>query len=292
MQKLDVAAVTRRAFGVMRDGLFLYRANVLWFALLFFMRWSTLALHPGATDGSIRTALSYGWAILSTVGELIAFTACAVNVHRFILLGEQPLPLHAGRREWAYFVRILLAMPLVFLVFIGGAILVVALPSAGLSGMLDVVKSALTTPRWSYAHALAWLGAELTMGILLIPLSVSLPAVAIGRDDFTMTDGLGAISGSFLRLLAVCAMACVAPIAVVKLVASSIEYGVSIVVPGPAFLLSMIGGAVDAGRDLANVMIWAAMLSCAYAGLVERGHDIVGTAEDGRPSGDRPGAGV
>jgi hypothetical protein len=270
VHKLDIAAVTRRVFRVLRDGPFLYRVNVLWLVLVFFMRWSTLALEPGATDDGTRSSLYYGSVTLASVAELIAFAACAVNVHRFILLGEQPVPIRAGRTEWRYFLRGLWVVPLVFLLIIGVAVVDVALPSARISGMLGGITSTLAAPRWSYAGALAWLGVELAMGILLVPLYMSLPAVAIGRTDFMMTDGLAVIPGNFLRLLAIYAMACVAPIAIVGLVASGIEYGISIIVAGPAFLVGTIKSAVDAGRDIANVMIWATMLSCAYAELVVR----------------------
>jgi hypothetical protein len=99
---------------------------------------------------------------------------------------------------------------------------------------------------------------------------MSLPAVAIGRADFTISDGLAAIPGNALRLLAIFLIACVVPIAAVGLVADGIKYGISVFATEPAFLFSAIGTAVEAGREILDVVIWATMLSCAYAELVVR----------------------
>jgi hypothetical protein len=83
-------------FGTLLDGAFLRRATGIWLVLVITIIWSTLALEPWAAGGVVAPA---------RVVEFIAFAACAVNVHRFILLAEHPAPLRFGRTEWRYIRR-------------------------------------------------------------------------------------------------------------------------------------------------------------------------------------------
>jgi len=269
MHKLDVAAVSRRVFGVLLDGRLLWRATGTWFVLLIVIGWSIFALEPWAAGDVVAKAVYHVWATLAGVVELAAFAACAVNVHRSILLAEHPVPIRFSRTEWRYFWRgIWVTLPLILLIAAVAMLSFVFVPS--ISDILKGMKNALAAPWWSYAHALAWLGAEMTGGIVVAPLFMSLPAVAIGRIDFTMSDGVEAISGNFLRLLAIYLIACSVPVTIVALIADRIGNGIAIFAAQPLFTFKAIEIVVEVGREILDVVIWAAMLSCAYAGLVER----------------------
>jgi hypothetical protein len=280
VHKLDVAAVSRRIFGVLLDGPFLSRATGAWFALLTVIGWVTLAVKRWAVDGVVAQPIGGTWATLALIVDLIAVAARAVNVHRFILLAERPAPLRFGRTEWRYFWRgVWVFLPIIlFFIALAVAHFVFNLPI--IFGLLKGWSSALAGRWGSYALALTWLGSQLVIGSVALPLFMSLPAVAIGRADFTMSDGLEVISGNFLRLLAIFLIAFTVPASAVELVANGIEKGISILATEPTFLLKVIEVAVEAGREVLRTVMWAAMLSCAYAGLVERNRDLMISPQD------------
>ena len=270
MHRLDVAAISRRVLGILFDGPFLWQAAGTWFVLLILIGWCTLALEPRAGGDVVAEAVSHVWTTLEGVVNLAAFVACAVNVHRFILLADHPAPLRFGRTEWRYFWRgVWVTLPIILL--IAAVAMLSFLFPRSTSDTLSSLETGLAAPWWSYEHTLAWLGSEMAWGVIIAPLFLSLPAVAIGRFDFTMSDGLEAISGNFLRLVAAYLIAHVGPVTIVALIADGIDNAIAIIATELTFTFKAIEVVVKVWREILAVVITAAMLSCAYAGLVE--HD-------------------
>jgi hypothetical protein len=122
--------------------------------------------------------------------SLIAFSIIAVRWHRYILRDELPAGNSALSLEpevWRYVLSVLL------IGVIGFALLVVAaLVSSILSG-----GSADISPRMIglFAACLPF------VGLALMRLSVRLPAVALGRSDFSLANAWNATKGNFGALL-------------------------------------------------------------------------------------------
>jgi hypothetical protein len=274
LHRLDVAAVSRRVFGALLDGPFLCRAAGAWLVLLTAIGWVTLTLERSVADGTVAQAVYLIIQIVAYIVEPVALAACAVNVHRFLLLAEHPAPLRVAGTEWRYVRRgVWVSLP-IFLLIVAVAVVIVVFPSPIISDMLGRWTSAAAEPWWSYAHALAWLGAEVAAGIVVLPLFMSLPAVAIGRADFSLSDGIGVIRGNSLRLFAAFMIAVIVPTSVVGLAASGTENLLSDFAAEPTFLFKAFAIAVEAGREVLGTVIWAAMLSCAYDGLVAHDREL------------------
>ncbi len=60
------------------------------------------------------------------------------------------------------------------------------------------------------------------------------------------------------------------PVTIVALIADRIGNGIAIFAAQPLFTFKAIEIVVEVGREILDVVIWAAMLSSADAGLVER----------------------
>lgn len=132
--------------------------------------------NPEANPGSVLPIyLSLG------LFNLLAFSSIAVNWHRYILLDEVPAGSGLFRlddKTWRYFGNVLL----ITLILIAVSMLIVA--------PLTFLGSLMNAPT-----ALAFLGAAAALclaGILFFRLSIKLPAIALGRRDFSLSNGLAA----------------------------------------------------------------------------------------------------
>ncbi|MDB5410786.1 MAG: hypothetical protein JWL84_5698 [Rhodospirillales bacterium] len=273
MPRLDVIAASHRVFDTLLDVRFLWRATGTWLILETIVGWSTLALGRSGFSGGASVVIALSAYVVQAVG----LTACAVNVHRFVLLAEQPTPLRAGWIEWRYLRRGLwVSLPTIFL--LAAATIIVIFPFPILSDLLGSWKRAIAEPLWSFAHILALLGYEVSIGLLILPFFLSLPAVAIGNVGFTMTDGIEAISGNFLRLLTLFLIAVAFPTTIVEFVTGGVESGLPISAAQPSFMESAILVPLETARQISFTVIWAAMLSYAHAGFIGRDEEFASRA--------------
>lgn len=124
--------------------------------------------------------------------NLLAFASIAVNWHRYILLDEVPAGSGLFRlddKTWRYFGNVLL----ISLILIAVSTLVV-LPLVFLGSLMNA--SVLL-------GFLAVAAAFCLIGPLFFRLSIKLPAIALGRRDFSLSHALAATRGNGLPLFLV-----------------------------------------------------------------------------------------
>jgi hypothetical protein len=249
--KLDVLAIIRRIVALFGDVPLLLRMAGAWLAITAAFGWVTGALVPPQAPGSFPTVFFVSTALTAALNAL-AITACAVNVHRFILLQEPPVPLRVSRLEWHYFLRGLwICVPFVVL----GVALALALAF--------IFTSEPSQPLITVGMVVFGVGAT----FFLVELSLSLPAVAIGQREFKASHGLDASNGNSLRLFLLAALSFAVPWLLEQLVIG----GLLFLIRGlPAPLLAGVGLALGSAFSLVQTIVWAAMLSYGYAGLVQR----------------------
>jgi hypothetical protein len=264
VRRLKVMAVVRRVFGVLTDGPLMLRAAGIPFIALAITDFAEAMVAPGSS------ALSHIGATLmplvSLVVQFVADAACAVKVHRALLLAEKPAPTSTTGLEWPYIKRLLW----VSLVFIPGLLVFGIVVS--ITGSLDFIHALPARPLDSTWYSIA-LGAAFY--ILIVPPALSLPAVAIGRGAFGIRAGYAAARGNILRLFSVYLLSALLPMQGIRLVALGLQQGILWLFPATS-LAATAGGAVAAsGPTIVTTVTLAAMLSCAYAGLVEGRREFV-----------------
>jgi hypothetical protein len=248
--KLDVLAIIRRIVALFGDVPLLLRLAGAWLAITAAAGVVAGVLVPQA-PGSFSLAFSASTVLTGALNAL-AITACAVNVHRFILLNERPAALRVSRLEWHYFLRGLwICVPFVIL---GMAV------ALGLAFIFSSEPSRFIIP-----------GGMVIFGVgatfFLVQLSLSLPAVAIGQREFKASQGLDASNGNSLRLFLLAAISFAVPWLAGQLLVGILLF----LMRGlPAPVLAGVGLALGAALSLIETIAWAAMLSYGYAGLVRR----------------------
>lgn len=148
-------------------------------------------------DGSTADGASYGPLILSTaywLVTLLAGASFAVNYHRLLLLEEETGDrLRLDRLMWRYLGNGLLIMIPFFLL-----LMVFLVPVMIVSGVFHTSEDT-RAPDLSVS-----LGMSLSMIIpmaVLQCLSLKLPAIAIGRDDYSFADGWRDARGYFVQII-------------------------------------------------------------------------------------------
>lgn len=257
MAELNVGAVVRRVVDLLSDVRFLGHAAGRWLAILLAANLAVFFVQPGVGEESA----SFGWLdLLKFVrgcAEVLAETACAVNVHRFVLSNEAPTPLRVSRIEWRYILRGLRVwLPAV-------AVIVVVVALASIANLNNFLSSA-------YGHAALAVAMLLVVVPLLMPRSLSLPALAIGRREFAPADGGRAAMGNrraiYLCTLIVGTIPSLALLAIDRALltfASTID------------LLGAIYAVVTSLITIFRAMLWASLLSFLYAGLVEQRREVL-----------------
>lgn len=153
---------------VMRFGLF-------WIPLLFVLGLAELLVgvaEPGQEELGPGNAVQ----LISAAVGLVGFCAMAVSWHRFILRDEIRSPARVDRQVWRYLGNSLLIM------------LIVLVPVAVLAvifALLPPVLSILLLP------------VSLIAATVAMRLSIKLPAIALGRTDFSFADAWAASGGNF-----------------------------------------------------------------------------------------------
>jgi hypothetical protein len=175
LPKLNVLAVVKRVLLILFDGGFLIRAAGIWFVVIAAVdAIGFLFVPPGAALG-----LGMFLSIAIYIVKQLALAACAVAVHRAILLRESPFRLRLGRTEICYILRAIV----VWLPFVGLLILAVFIGTF----VMPVVR------------VIAGIVAGVLVAALVLPFALSLPALAIGNSEFDPGEGLDASHRNIFR---------------------------------------------------------------------------------------------
>jgi hypothetical protein len=187
---------------------------------------------PGAVD------------LLSAAVGLVAFSSMAVSWNRFILRDEPGIPWRLDRQVLRYAGNSLLI------------ILMIAVP------VLVMVFVASLLP----ALAILLLPLSIVTGTVVTILSVKLPAVALGRTDFSFGMAWAACAGNFWQVLAVFLLnaAIVLGLMVAAIIVTVAAESVSSV------LATAVRLAIDAAMALFLSLFNASVFTSLYGFFVER----------------------
>jgi hypothetical protein len=168
------------------------RFGRFWLPVLFVLGLIDAQLAP-PTPAEVETMAIDGTSalvrLLTTAGSLVAICSIAVSWHRFILRDEVGPIFRLDRETWRYALNSILIM-VMFL----GPVLVLAV-------------IALTLPP---AVSILAIPVVLLLGALATRLSIKLPAVALGRKDFSFRDAWAVSEGNFWPIAAVFAISAIA----------------------------------------------------------------------------------
>jgi hypothetical protein len=246
MRKLKIGAVVRRSFGVLLDIPFLARATGIWLVLLIL---GYLAISRLPSAHSIIADVLY------SLLQAIAAAAWAVNVHRFILLREAPAPLRIKWTEIHYALRaIWICWPVVLVVFAIGVLIVIFWQTRPATDVL------MASP---IARAAAWGIGSLLLFVIVAPLALSLPALAICNKKFRPVDGFELLAGNLWPFLAAYFLVVFLPSNLLFLASTMLG-----TTTDPAGLPFPVAQGLDVVVSLIGTVLFAALLSCTYAGLV------------------------
>lgn len=157
----------------------------------------------------------------------LAFSSCAVNWHRYVLLDEVPQTLSAKLRVdgtvWRYFGNLVLIGLMLIVLILPIVLLGIPLISGSIA-LFGFVMLAYVT---------------LVISPILYRLSIKLPAIALGRQDFRMGDAWNISRENWWQLVGVGA------------VFSVISWGVGLALAlVSAFLQSILGPVFGFGIDM------------------------------------------
>lgn len=192
-RKLPVGTCIRHAVNSVRNNIsYAFRISWPWYAAIVVLAVVTFALLGVLAAGGVFSAMHFGM-ILFVAASLVAFAAIAVNWHRYILLDEAPKGGDIFRidgKTWRYLGNLVLVALILFIItfIIVGPLVAIA---TGLSS--DVVIA---------VAIIIGLLLFLALAVFSIRLSVKLPAVALGRRDFTFSRALAATRGNNPQLFA------------------------------------------------------------------------------------------
>ncbi len=201
--------------------------------------------------------------IFNVLSSLV-LVAAIVNTHRYLLLGEAS-NVRWGKTEFRYFLAAIGAYLPLFAVSAG---------SIFLWGFVDVFRAGGENPSGPIIDYL--FGGAIILAILFIliryvlPMSLVLPARAIGRNDFRYRDGLAAATDNIWRLTALCLITlliiiiCAIPAILVLALMGATETNSSM-----TLVQQIISGFFNGVTDYVAAIIAAGTLSLTYAGLVQ-----------------------
>lgn len=155
--------------------------GLFWIPLLF--AFGAVELILGVPDPeTLQLGPSHFMQLLSAVLGLVGFCSIAVSWHRFILRDEPGSPMRIDANVWRY---------------IGNSLLIMLMSFAPVI-LLSVILQILAPGAW-----LLLIPVLIVAGAVATRLSIKLPAVALGRTDFTFRDAWKASEGSFGQMLGV-----------------------------------------------------------------------------------------
>jgi hypothetical protein len=252
MRKLNIGAVIRAVIGVVTDIGLVSRAGGLWFGVLV----AAELIRLGFTFPALATLMPPANFILRIV-QFLALGGCAVNIHRAVLLRESPTPYRVSDLEWRYVLRTAWIGTPVFLALMGGFFILWR--GSRLLDSLNFFAPGVLIPVLALTAFVAT--------AFIISASLSLPAAAIGRFEFTMSDGLDTSFGNAMRLFLISFVLLFVPCNTAVLLTFGVMFGLFMIgadfLAQPAYIVLMPAIAIT------GAMIWAATLSFAYKGLIE-----------------------
>jgi hypothetical protein len=187
-RKLPVAAAFSHAVASVRSHLQVaFHISWPWYAIVMPVTLAVYALLALATGGDpeSKPGLTFIVTLLLAAVALISASSIAVNWHRYILRDEIPQGGEVLRLDdpvWRYFGNMLLIMLSVLAV-----LLVIGLP-------LNFLAAIANAPGFGVVSTFV-LGVPVA-GTLFLRLAVKLPAIALGRTDFSLRDAWQASDGS------------------------------------------------------------------------------------------------
>ncbi|HEX4304068.1 MAG TPA: hypothetical protein VHZ78_14825 [Rhizomicrobium sp.] len=251
-RKVKLGAVLAAILRVLADRSFLVQALPIPFAMMFAAEW---VLH--AIPSTIV-------AFAALIAIAIAGASLAVRTHRHILLHENPSATSLGGPEWSYLGRVFVLYLPVFASALGFFALYVLFAGRAF------IASPTSHPIWElYAvPVFIFVVVPLLVGGLILPAMLALPALAIGRDQFGEKDSRAAVKGNRLRILALAAIVWLVP---------EIPIFALAWVAGQFIAASIVAIALlDAIAAALGGILFAALLSIVYAGLVEEKPEFTG----------------
>lgn len=194
-RQLPAGACISHAISSVRNNIaYAFRISWPWYLVLILLGAGAGLLADSASGGNPEANPGAVLPFYLALGllNLLAFSSIAVNWHRYILLDEVPSGSGLFRlddKTWRYFGNFVL---ITLILFIVSAIVVVP---------LTLIGAALNS-----SAVLAFLAAAIALcvvGILFFRLSIKLPAIALGRRDFSLSHALAATRGNSRPLLLV-----------------------------------------------------------------------------------------
>lgn len=187
-RQLPAGACIEHALQSVRKNIgFAFRISWPWYVALAVIYIAVIAFTDYAVAGGIdvHPGIIIPIAFLLVLLSMLAFASIAVNWHRYILLDQVPVGVELFRLDsltWRYFGNVLL---IGLIVGIGLAIFML---------LLQVFASLSTIT--SIASLFIGLAGIVAFAISVYRLSIKLPAVAIGRRDFSLGQAWTATSGN------------------------------------------------------------------------------------------------
>lgn len=245
MRQLNpLKAVSHALKSVFRYRVVAIRLGMFWVPLLFVLGLAEQAFRkPGGGPSQFGMGEAIG--LLSAVAGLIGFCAMAVAWHRFILRDEVAAPLQIGSATWRYLGNSLLIM------------LAMAVPLAAVAvllAFLPPIVSVLIIP------------VAILAGAAAMRLSIKLPAVALGRTDFTFRDAWTASDGNFWQIVGVFALNAIIVVGLALAVLAIVQ-GVNLVLPAAAPYVALLIGAAG---QLFYTVFNASIFTSLYGFFVEK----------------------
>jgi hypothetical protein len=255
--RLNIVAVVSRVLHFWLDVGFLARVAGIWFVVIAL---ADLAEHLLATPDE-QSWLTLMANLFNGIVTTLAYAACAIAVHRSILLNERPGQPRLGRPEICYVLRgILVFLPLILAIFLW--MMGIAIWGGGVSAIPLMPM---------FPGSVSWVIGQLLVGVIVLPFALSLPALAIGNLEFYPRDGWRVIRGNFFRLVAAYLLAFSLPSLLIKLVALGVKMGIGFLGSSSAILVY----ATELLTAMLDTVLFAAALSCTYAALVRGDPELV-----------------
>lgn len=185
MRKLPiVTAITHALRSVITYRMAGLRIGGAWMIVLFVLNAAELLFIGSGADQTPSNAATAA-ELLSAAAGLLAFSSIAVGWHRFILKDELPVAAAALRVDGLVFR------------YLGNSML------ALLGGAVPLAAVAIAVALLPQIAVLLLLPAALVAGVFIMMLSLKLPAVALGRSDFTFGNAVKVAEGNHWQILGV-----------------------------------------------------------------------------------------
>jgi hypothetical protein len=230
-RQLPAGACIEHALQSVRKNIgFAFRISWPWYVALALAYIAVIAFTGYAAAGGIdvHPGIIIPIALLLVLLSMLAFASIAVNWHRYILLDQVPTGAELFRLDgptWRYFGNVLL---IGLIAGIGVLIFVLLLQFFALLSTITAIASLFIG-----------LAGIVALAISVYRLSVKLPAVAIGRRDFSLRDAWTATRGNKQPIFFVILIQFLLAIAM-GIVFFMLEFALAFVEPMLGFIVSQL----------------------------------------------------